>query len=383
MITVRLEIKDRSVRDAMEAVISSLGGFLVQRPGDQTPCDLMIMEIGANPENEFERASNFQTSGIAGEVFLTSATMNPEILIKALQMGVKGFFPQPINKEDVTKSLLKFKGQKESAKIPALTAKRGKIINVFGCKGGVGTTTIAVNLAVSLAELEGAPSVALIDMNRIFGEVAQFLNIEQGFDWGEIANNIHRLDKTLLTSILHKHSSGVHVLPSPVKISEDYTPNPAFLETLLGLMQTMFDFIVIDSGQFVDAGSRLIMRLSDKVLFVFILSIPCIVNYKKLNDILLDAGYACAQNGEIIVSRYVENTFLSLKDLETALDKKVLCTIPNQYNLVSSAINQGKPLSAIDHHAHICKRFRTLASVIAGVPEKGKVKSSLFSLKFI
>ena len=382
MITIRLELKDINGRYAIEEVISSLGGFFIQKPGEETPCDILIMEVGANPEKDFALASNFQTSGIAKEVFLTSSITNPEILIEALKIGVKGFFTQPINKEDVTKSLLKFKRQQESIKASISPGKKGKIIDVFGCKGGVGTTTIAVNLAVSLAELEDAPSVALMDMNRILGEVSQFLNTDKTFNWGELASNINRLDKTLLTSILQKHSSGVHVIPSPVKMSDDYTPNPVFLQALIELMQTMFDYIVIDSGQFIDAGSRLIMRLADKVLFVLILSVACINNYKKINDALLDHGYTCATNSEIIVSRYVENSPISIKDMETVLGKKVLCSIPNQYHLVSSAINQGKPIRDINDHANIYKIFRTLASILSGKPEKEKVRGSLFGLKF-
>lgn len=384
MITVRLEVKDGNVKNAMVEVLSSLSGFLIlQEPEDQTPCNLMIMEVEDNFEKEFERASNFQTSGIAGEVFLTSPTTNPDILIAALKMGVRGFFSQPINKGDVTNSLLKFKKQRETSKKPEPAAKRGKIINVLGCKGGVGTTTIAVNLAVNLAKLEAAPSVAIIDMNRIFGEVAQFLSIEQSYDWEEIASNISRLDSTLLKSILRKHSSGVYVLPPPVKISEDYTPNAAFLEKLLELMRMMFDFIVIDSGQFIDAGSKLIMRLTDKVIFVLILSLPCIINYKRIKNILSDIDSLYEQNGEIIVSRYEDDTLISLKDLETTLDKKIFCVIPNKYKLVSSAVNQGKPIDEIDPRAPISKSFKRLASVIAGAPEtEGKqVKRSLFRFK--
>ena len=84
----------------------------------------------------------------------------------------------------------------------------------MGSKGGVGTTTIAVNLATSLHELKGSPSVVLVDMNPLLGEIPLFLNIKASFDWGELVKNINRVDSTFLMSILAKHTSGIYVLPA-------------------------------------------------------------------------------------------------------------------------------------------------------------------------
>ena len=98
--------------------------------------------------------------------------------------------------------------------------KDGTIVNVISSKGGVGTTTIAVNLAVSLAAEKNNPSVALIDMNLLFGDIPLFLEIEPKYNWSEITKNISRLDDIYLKNILSVDASGVCVLPSPSYVND-------------------------------------------------------------------------------------------------------------------------------------------------------------------
>ena len=98
------------------------------------------------------------------------------MLMQAIRMGVKEFFPQPIKRSDVEQALKQFKERRAHA-APVTHQKSGKLISVVGSKGGVGTTTISVNLAVTLAEQEKDCSVAILDMNTLFGEIPLFLEI--------------------------------------------------------------------------------------------------------------------------------------------------------------------------------------------------------------
>ncbi|MHC4454112.1 MAG: AAA family ATPase, partial [Planctomycetota bacterium] len=234
-------------------------------------------------------------------------------------------------------ALIKVKSENKEAN-DGNSVQKGKIINVFGSKGGVGTTTIAVNLAASLAEREDSSSVALIDMKPVFGEISTILNLETNFSWLEVTRNISRLDPTYLMSILTKHPSGVYVLPSPVELTKDDAVNPQALATLLRLMQTMFDFIVIDSGQSFDDSSREVIKISDTVLLVCELSLSCIINIKRLQDTFQKYGLLEEEKVGIIVNRFVRNSEISLKDAEESLSKKVMFSIPNAYKITMNAI---------------------------------------------
>ena len=189
-ISVKLEIKNQKVREEFLEVISSVEGFqVVQRSYDPAHVDLLIFEIGSDLEKEFQLIHSLQGLGTVGEVFLTSPHSDPAVLVQAIRTGAKEFFSQPINREEVRQALERFEERRGKSKGQS-NAKKGLIINVTGAKGGVGTTTIAVNLAVSLAKAKSLQSVALIDMNLLFGETPLFLDIEPTYHWGEIAKNI-------------------------------------------------------------------------------------------------------------------------------------------------------------------------------------------------
>ena len=215
IISVRLGIKNQNVAKELEEVISSMEGFRLHKSNPSEACDLLIFEIGEDLKKEFQFILSCQTSGTAREVFLTSSRLEPDILIQALRAGAKEFLSQPIKKEEVKDALLRFKDRKDNIELRSQNTKKGKIINVIGSKGGVGTTTVAVNLANGLIESQESPSVALIDMNLLFGDIPIFLNIESAFNWGEVAKNISRLDSTYLMSTLSSHPSGLYILPLP------------------------------------------------------------------------------------------------------------------------------------------------------------------------
>ncbi|MDI7258529.1 MAG: AAA family ATPase [Thermodesulfobacteriota bacterium] len=372
-ISVRLDIKNQKVREDLNGIISAIEGFSLQKSDASLSCDLLILEIGdGDLTKEFQVIHSIQTSGNVREIFLTSSRLEPELLIQALRAGAKEFFPQPIKKEEVMEALLKFKAQGESLKLSSVKKKRGKIINIIGSKGGVGTTTIAVNLATSLIETKGSPSVALIDMNLLFGEIPIFLNVESAFNWGEIARNISRLDSTYLMSILSKHHSGVYVLPSPTGLDGVNVATPEIIGRLLSLMRNVFDFIVIDGGQSLDDISLKILEMSDTVLLVAILSLPCLSNLKRLLWTFQRLGYPEKEKIKIIISRYHKKSLISLKDAEESIKQKISWLVPNDYLTTMSAINQGKILSSVANGVEITKNLRELALTFLEKGEKGK-----------
>ena len=377
MTSVRLDIKDQKTRKDFEDIISSLTNFQLHKYSDDPKtCDLWILEVGEDPKKEFELIQTIKSFGAEKEVFLTSPRLDSELLIQALRAGAKEFFPQPINREDAKNALLKFKELREGEKIvkDKEKKKKGKIIDVVGSKGGVGTTTVAVNLATSLAQSEGAPLVALVDMNLLFGEIPVFLDIESGFNWAEVARNISRLDSTYLMSILTKHSSGVYVLPSPTGLDGVNVATPEIIEKLFEEMQEIFDFVVIDGGQSIDEISFKIFEMADMVLLVSILSLPCLTNVKRLLWTFKRLGNPLEENIHIIVSRFIKKSEISLQEAERSINKEIFWIVPNDYLTTMSAINLGKTLVNVSAGSEISKNFVGLAAKFKEEGQKGTGK---------
>jgi pilus assembly protein CpaE len=243
-----------------------------------------------------------------------------------------------------------------------------------GSKGGVGTTTISVNLAVTLAEQEEDRSVAILDMNTLFGEIPLFLEISPKYHWGEITKNIERLDETFLMNVLSKHASGVHVLPSPGYLNGHQAPTPDIMERLLGVMKHMFDYVIIDCGQSTDETALKTLQMSDEVLLISVLSLPCLANTSKLLRSFIDLGYVRKERIKVVLNRYMKKSEISFQDAKEGICHDISWIIPNDYGTTMSAINNGKPLSEIAPRSKIVKSLKEMAETMfpsdKGEPKK-------------
>lgn len=384
LITVGLEIKNDKVRDEIREIISSVKGFYAENPANGRDCDILILEIGEDFRKDCQTGNKLLNSGSVKDIFLVSSCVESELLLQAMRSGAREFFPLPLKKEELVSAFVKFKERNKNLALTGQNRKKGTIINIVGSKGGIGTTTIAVNFAAGLVEVLGArKSVALIDMNLLFGEVPLFLDVEPVFNWGEVAKNISRLDSTYLMSILSKHTSGVHVLPSPTRLDGVNPATPDIIEKLIRFMQNEFDYIVVDSGQSLNELSLKVLELSDTVLINAILSLPCLINVRRLLETFKRLGYPSDKNVRVVANRYHKNSVISLKDAEKGIEKRIFWQIPNDFHTSVLAINQGKTLAAVAHKADITQNIRELVSKVIEKTDTQKAKKGILGLHFL
>jgi pilus assembly protein CpaE len=377
-IYVKLEIKNSSVRTELEGIISSFQGVAILRPDDARRADLLIYELGAQAENDFQLIESLKNVNLVGDVYLTAKNPDPELLLRAIKIGAKEFLSQPIDANQVKQAFEAFKKKAEETK-PKEAIKFGRIITLLGSKGGTGTTTLAVNLAVEFAEEKRRNSVVLVDMNLLYGEIPLFLEIKPKYNLGEITKHINRLDPTFLMDILSKHHSGVYVLPSESYWKEGEKTTSKIMERILTLLKRMFDYIIIDAGTSITDSTIKAFEMSDLIFIVSVLSLPCLANTSKLLTSLHESGYPQKERIKVIINRYIKQSELTLKDAAEGIKKEIFWTIPNDYKTTMNAINQGLPLSSVASHSPVAKSLQELADNIAGKKETAKnEKSKLF-----
>ena len=381
-ITVKLNIKNRATALGVEEAVSAVPGCSISSNG--AACDVMFVEIGSDLGEEFKFVENVKAKSMAREIFLTSSSKDPDVLLKALKMGVKEFFIQPLNKEEVIASLTKLMKSTEARGPEKVKEKKGTLVTVIGSKGGVGATTTAVNLAVSLRQMAEDKSVALIDMNPLLGGVHLFLDIKNTFSWADGARDITRMDSTYLLNTLYKHPTGIHVLPAPSKPSGLEAATPEVMERLVGFMRSAFDIIVMDGCKSFDDLSLRMLALSDTILVIAELNILSIVNAKRLIETFEGLGLSYRKDIKVVINRYQKNNMISPNEAEKTLGRKIVSMIQNDYEMTMSAINTGKTISDVAWKSVVMENFRELAASLLHmeVPRKGNPLFNLNPLNY-
>jgi pilus assembly protein CpaE len=374
--SVKIAVRNRTALKDVITVLKVDPELSVVDLKNSEPVDLMIIELDDAGPDFLGKISALLETGKAKEIFLMAERQDANLLMKLMRLGVKEFLPLPLDREELGASIGRFKKRSVDGKTP--TKRNGRVISIVGSKGGVGTTTVAVNLAVSLAGFGQNLSVALFDMNTLFGEIPLFLDLTPKFHWGEITKNVERLDDIFLMDILSKHSSGVHLLPSPSYLNGNNSPSSVVIDRLLGLMRTMFDYIIVDAGQSMEDANLRMLQHSDEVMLVSLLNMPCLSNTNRLMKSLTELGYVSKDQLKVIINRNLKKNEITIKDAESGIDKEIFCVIPNDYRTTMAAINQGKPVQQLAPKSAIAKTFMDMSSSL--LPQTEKKKKSRWKL---
>ena len=380
-LTVILDMAPSAARGAFEECLSEDGDFEVLGAGEEY-ADLLVRELAEGGEAELEAVAEMVARRGDREVFLTAQAYDAEVLMRLMRQGVREFFPQPVDHEEVRMALWRFKERRESVQGPR-RSKQGRIINIFGAKGGVGTTSLAVNLAAACQTLKDGASVALMDMNLPFGEAQLFLDLAPKYHWGEVLGNISRLDATYLMSVMSRHPSGLYLLAPPSRLDDLQMATPENISKLLELMRQVFDTVVIDLGMYLDEITLKVMDISDAIVLVSVQNLPCLANVRRFLDNVRHAEAGLEDKLKIVVNRHLEESDLVVEDMEKALGLPVFWRVPNDYKTTLSAINQGKTLLETAPKAPVTRALCDLAAALAPASPAQETKKSLFGLKFL
>jgi pilus assembly protein CpaE len=145
------------------------------------------------------------------------------------------------------------------------------------------------------------------------------------------------------------------------------------VERSLEVLQSQFDYVILDSGHFIDDITAKVLNRPSTLLLISTLTLPAVRNTKRLINFLSELNYP-NNRIEIIINRYKSKYEISLHDLQNSLQKKPFCIIPNDYTTVSNSVSKGKSLSTTNRQAKITKSIKKLAMKLS----EGNQKKSFF-----
>ena len=226
---------------------------------------------------------------------------------------------------------------------PAAPKKRdpARVIMFYGAKGGVGTTTIAINAAIALHKELGR-RVCLIDANLQFGDHRVFLDL--GLDRLSVVDlaTAPTRDADLVHQILVKHESGIELLLAPPSPETAELVTSDHLPEIVGLLANDFDYILIDVDKRLDEVNLRLMDVAQTICVVMTADLPCLKNVRLVLETINHLGYS-ASKVKLILNRSNAFTGINVKNAESALKRRIDYQIVNETRSAIGALNSGAP----------------------------------------
>lgn len=299
-----------------------------------------------------------------------------DFLMNAMRVGIREVLPPTADGQVLGQAIKRIEQRTRPSTVAPQAA--AKVIAFIACKGGSGATFLASNLAYVLAATKNQ-QVALLDFNLQFGDAALFVSDQMPtHTLTDLANNIGRLDASLLSAMMTHVLPNLSLLAAPEDPEHAVGIGPEHIEPLLKLAMERFDYVVLDIGRILSAATVKALDHADIIFPVLQETLPFIRDSKRLIHTLQTLGYGKAKIHPI-VNRYMKGGDILLEDVESALGIKVFKTIPNSYEAVSTSVNQGIPIYQIARHDKVTKALEEMAHELVDTPqaEKGSWLSHL------
>ncbi len=327
----------------------------------QTEPELGIVALDSDQEKALNLIRQLkETAPGCGIVALSSST-DGELILSAMRSGVREFVRAPIEAGEL---LSAFERITHTASMQSGSRSRGcRLLAICGSGGGVGSTSIAVNLGCALAADE-SNSVALVDLDVALGDADVFLDTIPDYTLSDVTQNVSRLDFTLLKRSLTKHASGLYLLPRPVQLQDRELISKEDLQRVIGLLKATFSHLILDLSKSFSDLDLLALQESEHIFLVTQLDLPCLRNVVRL---MMSFGEVegLREKTRIVVNRVgMDSGQISLKKAKETIGGEIFWQVPNDYRTMSEVRNNGIPLLQHAPRANITQSIIGLAEAV-------------------
>ena len=342
-----------------------------RRTSDGGAPDVFIVDIRSDASSGMATIERLRAAHPHVAVFAVAAAPEPDLILQAMRAGANEFFPWNGSAGASKSAEESFMGavRRTAARRDAATAgaRQPCVSYVFlGAKGGAGTTTVAVNCAVELARLTKRPT-AIVDLKSCLGEVALFLGVRPRYTVLDAIENLHRLDRDFLKELMSRHKSGLDILAASEQFDRPGGQDAGAVEELLRVLGKLYDFIVIDAGNTINACAVAALYAADTVFLVANPDVPSIRNAQRLVDRVRQLG-AGSERVKVLLNRNSDQNLIAPKQIETALGYGIHQMFSSDYRAVSTALNSGVPLT-LANHSEISAQFGAFTKQLLGQEE--------------
>jgi pilus assembly protein CpaE len=322
-----------------------------------TPPRLVIVHIDPDPQENLARMAPLIRRYSQTSFFVMSAVLEASLVLDAMHAGVKEFVTLPVNQQ-------KFLAALERIAHVAGVDKRAKVLHFIPTMGGCGSTTIACNVAASLAKSNKA---LLMDLDLVRGAAGNAFDVRHRYSIADLMDPTTELDAALLDNALAVHrNSGLAILSRPELPEDSQRITRQGVHRLLGVVSRLFDYVLIDSVMSFDPVYQATLQGADMNILVMQLNVPSARNTERFLGTMRRMGLDMAKV-KVVVNRSTRKGYdIDAEEVEKALGLKISWSVPNDFKNAITAINYGEPVVLRSPRAEMSDSLQGLMQMLNG-----------------
>lgn len=380
--------------EVVGAAISGEEGITLA--GELQP-DIVLMDINM-PGIDGITASEAITQQVPfTQIIMMSVQGEADYLRRSMLAGAREFLIKPFSSDELISSIRRVyelgasRRQAMPAGAPVAPSKvaherapeeLGKVLAIFSPKGGVGCSTVAINLAIALHQVHKA-QVVVVDSSLQFGDVAVLLNLQANRSLADLAPHIDELDQELLNHVVLTHQSGIKALLAPPRPEMADLIAPSILSTILEKLRHVYDYIIVDTTNTLSDATLTVLDAADRVILITTPDIPAIKNAKLFFEVTEALEYP-RDKTILILNKVDRHTNIRAEDIQASIKHPVASQLPLDERTAVAAANQGVPFMTSAPNTPLAQATmalgRHLISVLAektGVEEESTGRAAL------
>ncbi len=356
--------------DRLRQVIDSSGAGMLVAANDLTNLplvaengtDVLLLEYQENNPQLDRWIETTATDPKNPAIFLVFPEISASQLWKALHLGVKECFAFPVGPEEFKAAVDRLLTR---TALKAPLEGPGRIISLLGCKGGVGTSFLASNLAYLISREQNG-QVLLLDLDLQYAQLVYFFDIKARHSLSDIIAHLEEMDHSYLQNLIYPYNKYLSILPGPANLEEAEAVTAEHLGKILAYLKNMqvFRWILVDAGHLMAEITLKALELSDHLVLVTAPLVPALANTRKWLGLLQLLELEVPV--EIWMNAWDKNAPLAVSEVSDYLGAEVHGTLPGDADAVNRSINDGRPLTETNPRHPLCQALQRQADRLMG-----------------
>ncbi len=359
-------------QEGYEVLIAADGAEGFRLWGAESPA-LILLDVMLPKMDGYQVAQKIraeEASGVHVPIIMLTAESDVEQRIRGLRAGADDYLVKPFHPAELLARIRSLLARFAPREVLVGRPPLGRVFAFYGAKGGVGTTTIAINAAIALHRELGR-KVCLVDANLQFGDHRVFLDL--GLDRKSIADAVTAptIDVDLVRNVVVHHDSGIDLLLAPPTPETAELVTPAHMSQILEVLRALYDYVLVDVDKRLDEVNLQAFDASSPIFVVMTADLSCLKNVRLVLETLIHLGYEQAEV-KLVLNRSNAFTGISVGSAEKALKRTIEHQILNEYRGAISALNSGAPIMFTKADSPLGRSFLDFARAIDKQGAKGE-----------